>query len=212
MIPDILTRTKTLTGLTALGLLTACGGTSRADSYQSQPWLVRIDDLGESLCVSKYLSGGKISGYEAQTGGSPFYVAFGESDIISSYGRLLSDVRIAINIYESDGGMLSDTWLIDGEAGRRFVVSRFLSSHEGFQPEALENPTLSLIESDAWQTVAHFDLSNGYQFDWEFRSSAPRNPHHCKYPTVPEASGNPGLLAFGFVTLVVLNHQTKRYR
>ncbi len=82
---------------------------------------------------------------------------------------LASNVSLNVNIYETDGVTLSDTWQIFGSQGDGNISIPFYSDVEGQTLTPLVN-AISLIETGAPQTVLQFTLTNGDHYTWQFQS------------------------------------------
>lgn len=102
-------------------------------------------------------------------------VVVGSETYANGYGLwngavLTTNFDVRVNIYESDGKTLSDTWHLLGGTENSALQIPFNSDIEGQPLAALPEPTLSIVENGRFQTVLEFDVSNGDHYIWQFQS------------------------------------------
>jgi hypothetical protein len=143
-----------------------------ADPSQASIYLNKFDDLGDNLIINIYQDGTLIQNVtlpgESYTG-----------DYYLFDGVLSQNLNVSLNIYDSDGFTLSDTWHLFGSAGSQSFSIPFLSDVEGGPALQPLSGAQTIIETGDWQTAATFSVSNGDTYIWQFRSDV-------EATTVPE--------------------------
>ena len=136
---EVLMRVKFVRSAFMLLAFAMIAGNARADLFLFQ-WL----DDEPALTGNTYQNGVLIQS-----------VVVGDESYSDGYGlwngaTLLNDVNVNVNIYETDGVTLSDTWQLTGTAGAGFLNIPFNSDVDGSSLTPLPN-AISLIETGAFK-------------------------------------------------------------